>query len=298
METFCSRLRNTPHHFISKNIQILIGAKSLGRGLRHFIYRTVTPWLLGRGNCGILNALVSKSYLLSRIIFWPYSFSFISNGYRIPHQSGNLMNSDRDKYPACKTFPTVWKVLLFGIAYLNVASLVRKIRAMMPKQFFPIRINRKVTLEIICCLLILLFIYAATSKLIDYELFTVQISKSPFIDSLASFIAWFIPGIEILIGISITFYKTRLIGLYGSLFLMTMFSAYIYFMLHYSYYLPCSCGGILSKLGWKEHLWFNIGFVILSIIAILLMPHLNTKDIPKKLHLKTEYANIETAKTI
>jgi uncharacterized membrane protein YphA (DoxX/SURF4 family) len=130
--------------------------------------------------------------------------------------------------------------------------------------------KRKIFLEIISNLIILLFVYAATSKLIDYEEFKIQLGKSPFINEFAGVTAWALPIGEILVGLALAFYRTRLLGLYASLFLMTMFSAYIYAMLHYSYYIPCSCGGILSKMGWTTHLWFNIGFVILSIIGILL----------------------------
>lgn len=143
--------------------------------------------------------------------------------------------------------------------------------------------KRKFILEIICNLLILLFIYASISKLLDYEEFKIQLGKSPFINEFAEITAWALPIGEILIGLALAFSRTRLIGLYASLFLMTMFSAYIYAMLHYSYYIPCSCGGILSKMGWTTHLWFNIGFTLLSIIGILFQAGVyNSRSLQKK----------------
>jgi hypothetical protein len=132
--------------------------------------------------------------------------------------------------------------------------------------------KRRIVLEIICCLNILLFIYAATSKLIDYEEFKIQLGKSPFINELAGVTAWALPAGEILVALALAFHRTRLFGLYASLFLMTMFSAYIYAMLHYSYYVPCSCGGILQKMDWNTHLWFNLAFVAICILGILLHP--------------------------
>jgi hypothetical protein len=132
--------------------------------------------------------------------------------------------------------------------------------------------KRNLIIEIISSLLILLFIYAAVSKLLDYETFKVQLSKSPFITQFAGIVSWALPIGEILVGLTLASKRTRLIGLYASLFLMTMFTTYIYTMLHYSYYIPCSCGGILSKMGWTAHLWFNVGFVMLSIAGIILMP--------------------------
>lgn len=130
--------------------------------------------------------------------------------------------------------------------------------------------KRAAIVEIIASLLILLFIYAAISKLLDYSTFKLQLGKSPFITSFSTTIAWALPLFEIAIGLILMVKRSRLIGLYLSLFVMTTFSAYIFFMLKYSYYIPCSCGGILSKMSWPQHLWFNIVFVLLSVIGILL----------------------------
>lgn len=140
------------------------------------------------------------------------------------------------------------------------------------KKPFRLRISRNAIVEIISSLLILLFMYAAVSKLLDYQTFKVQLSKSPFITQFAEVTAWALPVGEILVGLALTSKKTRLIGLYASLLLMTMFTTYIYAMINYSYYIPCSCGGILSKLGWEEHLWFNLGFTLICIVAIQFFP--------------------------
>jgi hypothetical protein len=51
---------------------------------------------------------------------------------------------------------------------------------------------------------------------------------------------------------------------------MTMFSGYIIAILNFSDYVPCSCGGILEKLGWTEHLAFNIAFMVLAVVGIFL----------------------------
>ncbi len=51
---------------------------------------------------------------------------------------------------------------------------------------------------------------------------------------------------------------------------MVMFCAYIYIILNYSASVPCSCGGIIEKLGWKEHLVFNLFFVLLAVAGWLL----------------------------
>lgn len=125
--------------------------------------------------------------------------------------------------------------------------------------------------EIISTLFILLFVYAAVSKLLDFQKFRVQVGQSPILTSLGNWIVILVPSIEILISIGLMFTKLRLKAMYGSLILMTIFTTYIVFILNFSPYVPCSCGGILDKMGWKEHLIFNLGFVLLAIFGILLL---------------------------
>jgi hypothetical protein len=121
-------------------------------------------------------------------------------------------------------------------------------------------------------LLMCLFLYAGVSKLTQYPTFKVQLGQSPFITGWAALVAPLLIASEFIIVALLFVQKSRHIGLCCSLFLMTLFTAYIYAMLHDSYYVPCSCGGILSKMGWNEHLIFNIVFVGISITAIILEP--------------------------
>jgi hypothetical protein len=132
-------------------------------------------------------------------------------------------------------------------------------------------------IEIVSYLFIILFVYAASSKFFDYQNFAAQLGRSPM---LARFDGWFwlVPVIEIIVSLFLAIPKFKLLGLYSSFSLMTMFSAYIFVILRFSEYIPCSCGGVLQKMSWSVHFWFNIAFVFLAASAILLMPkpHLET----------------------
>lgn len=131
--------------------------------------------------------------------------------------------------------------------------------------------TRKITLEIISALLVLLWVYAAISKLIDYSTFKVQLGKSPLLTQFAGFVAIAVPLIELLISGALIVPKYRLIGLYGSLFMLVMFTAYLIAILNFSYYIPCSCGGILSGLSWNTHIVFNLAFAALAVIGIVII---------------------------
>lgn len=131
---------------------------------------------------------------------------------------------------------------------------------------------KSLVVEIICLLYILLFVYAAINKLLDFENFQVQLAQSPLLSAYAGFVSWGVIIIEILVSLILVFPRYRIIGLYCSFVLMVMFSVYIYIILNYSPYIPCSCGGILEKMNWKEHLVFNLFFVLLGVITIVIMP--------------------------
>lgn len=124
-------------------------------------------------------------------------------------------------------------------------------------------------IEIICFLLILLFVYAAFSKLLDYPVFRIQLRRSPIISHFP-FLSWLLPGVEIITAIMLTVKITRLPGLYASLILLILFSIYITLLLLFSKHLPCSCGGVLKQMSWQQHLLFNISFIALSIVGIML----------------------------
>src|SRR5665647_1513697 len=124
--------------------------------------------------------------------------------------------------------------------------------------------KQKVAIEIISSLLILLFVYAALSKLIDYNAFKVQLKNSLWLRSFAVIIAWLVPATELAISFILTIKVTRIFGLYASLLLLMIFTIYISGMLLSGKHLPCSCGGVIQQLSWRQHLLFNLFFIILS----------------------------------
>jgi len=121
----------------------------------------------------------------------------------------------------------------------------------------------------IALLHIFLFTYAAVSKIIDFQNFQTQLGQSPLLSPYAQIISYLVILVELLISVLLGVTSLRLIALYLSFSLMVIFTAYIVVILNFTSYIPCSCGGILEKLGWTEHLIFNLIFVILSLSSIL-----------------------------
>lgn len=124
-------------------------------------------------------------------------------------------------------------------------------------------------------LYVLLFVYAAVSKLLDVETFQVQLGQSPLLSAFANWVAWGVVIGELLITGLLLFDKTKQIGFFLAFAMMVMFTTYIIIILNFSSYVPCSCGGILEKMGWTEHLIFNSCFIVLALLALIFIQQTN-----------------------
>lgn len=118
-------------------------------------------------------------------------------------------------------------------------------------------------------LLVLLYVYTASSKLFDIEAFKGNMYNQQVPHWLADLLIWTIPSSEMAIVICLLFEGTQRRGLYGSLALLSIYTLYIIaILLHFFRKMPCPCGGILPHLGWEAHLWFNLLFIMLTVFAL------------------------------
>jgi uncharacterized membrane protein YiaA len=100
----------------------------------------------------------------------------------------------------------------------------------------------------------------------------MRLAPVPLMIQLAPILGWIVPIVEMIIavvlalGYSNSGLKTK--GLYAAVILLSTFEVYIAIMLLSGSHLPCTCGGIISQMGWKQHLIFNGFFVIGGILTI------------------------------
>lgn len=134
---------------------------------------------------------------------------------------------------------------------------------------------KKLSLEAIIGLLAGLYSYAAYIKIVDHLIFKTQLSRSPVLASATHFLVWATPMLEILLAILLTAKWTRLIGFYGSIVLLLLFTTYLIGMYFFSPTLPCSCGGFIEKLTFSQHIFLNIFLLALSIGRIWLVKYAN-----------------------
>ncbi|HUC81383.1 MAG TPA: MauE/DoxX family redox-associated membrane protein [Flavisolibacter sp.] len=124
--------------------------------------------------------------------------------------------------------------------------------------------NRHTFIDTLSALLIFLFLYTATDKLLHQQKFLLTIGQSPLIKDYAMTLSWIVPSLEIVAASFLLAPKTRVIGFGVSIILMSAFTAYVGYTLAFSQKLPCSCGGVISQMSWGQHLLFNLIFTSIA----------------------------------
>lgn len=123
--------------------------------------------------------------------------------------------------------------------------------------------------EVISVLYMFLFVYAAVGKLLEFENFQAQLGQSPILGAYTGIVSYVVITLELIVAVFLAFSKTRLFALYSGFGLMVMFTVYIIIILNFSSNIPCSCGGVLENMGWREHLIFYAFFIVMAFLAII-----------------------------
>ncbi|EMR00915.1 MauE/DoxX family redox-associated membrane protein [Cesiribacter andamanensis] len=119
--------------------------------------------------------------------------------------------------------------------------------------------------------LIGLFAYTALSKLLAPEVFREALLNQPLPEGLSLSLVWAIPLAELLAVGLLLYAPWRKWGFVLSGGLMLLFTGYVSLVvLGYLGERPCSCGGILERLSWEQHLLVNLLFYTLSLWGGLL----------------------------
>ncbi|MES2374865.1 MAG: MauE/DoxX family redox-associated membrane protein [Bacteroidota bacterium] len=118
-------------------------------------------------------------------------------------------------------------------------------------------------------ILIFLFAYTAVNKLLNLDVFRQSMMVAHIPEGLAEIISVIVPVSEIILVLLLTINQTKRLGLYGSLIIFLVFTGYIIYMKLWLSKLPCSCGGVIQKLTWNQHLFLNILLTVLIYYVIM-----------------------------
>lgn len=147
------------------------------------------------------------------------------------------------------------------------------------------RRKNKILIDIICALLVLVFVYSGINKLLDHNNFKTQIKFIVPYPILGNILSYTVPVGELIIAILITINQTKRAGIHAFITLITAFTLYFIIMLSSGKNLPCTCGGFINTLSWKQHLAFNIGLILLAVAGLYLDKKNNSQLVAKESNL-------------
>lgn len=114
-------------------------------------------------------------------------------------------------------------------------------------------------------LLSCLWLYSGIAKLHDWNYTVYSMHNQVFPEWMANTLALGLPVLELVLAIMLMFGVWRRIGYILSGILLSLFNGYILLIMTLFFgRIPCSCGGLLSQLGWWDHLIFNCFFLAIA----------------------------------
>jgi len=124
----------------------------------------------------------------------------------------------------------------------------------------------------IIALFVALWIYAAVPKLRNMKYFKDVLNSQAIPKWSVPWLTWMLPLVELGTVVLLIIPETRLIGMYISLLMMSVFTVYVSGIIYQVYDIyPCPCGGIFSRIGWKKHFKVNLLLTLIAVAGVVLM---------------------------
>ncbi len=133
--------------------------------------------------------------------------------------------------------------------------------------WYPLRHN---SLAWVRYLLLFLFVYTATDKILSPGLFANDLLKARYLDiEVLPWLIWLVPFLECLVVLLLFFNRSVRIGLAIGLGLMSVFTWHLLILWRSNPNSPCACGGFIDEIPAPFHLVLNILVMILILSAIV-----------------------------
>jgi len=136
-------------------------------------------------------------------------------------------------------------------------------------------------------LLILLWIYTGFDKILMFDSSRDAFHNQTFPSELAEILSYAVPVTELGIASLLLFPLSRWWGFLASIILLSIFTSYVGLIWVGAFpRVPCNCAGILSSMGWAEHLVFNLIFIAIGIYGLYQTPKKSPGYCPGPFSLK------------
>lgn len=152
--------------------------------------------------------------------------------------------------------------------------------------------KRKILIEICAALLVMMFLYAGLVKVLNFPKFVFDMNNQPLPNQFTPLLIAGVLCSELLIVVLLMFKRTRLKGFYLSAVVLAAFTIYITMIQLGAFdYVPCSCGGVIENFTWWQHFFFNVLFLVISLVGIFLERRIDAHNDPEP-DLSAKYKSV------
>lgn len=125
--------------------------------------------------------------------------------------------------------------------------------------------------QLIVFILVFLWFYTGLDKIVDYSAYWKAMHYQFLPRELLFILVPVLPLAEILTGCMLISPKFKILGLWCSAGLMTVFTIYAGLVyLGYFALRPCACAGLFSKLSWGAHFLINISLMLVALFGLII----------------------------
>jgi hypothetical protein len=165
--------------------------------------------------------------------------------------------------------------------------------------------TNKAIIRLIAVSLALLFFYAAVIKLDEYAIFRMQLQKFPLALPLVKQQAWLVPVIEMTTASFLLLPSLQVKGLFGTLFVLSLYTIYLTCMPGNRFSVPCHCGEPWQTFSLRSNIIFNLFCVLTTGIGVVLcgkvmqpLPFSYTEVEGQRLEVETRREDVRSKKEV
>ena len=125
---------------------------------------------------------------------------------------------------------------------------------------------------ILCAVaIIVLFFNTGLGKIINHDVFTIQMKKQPLPIWSKPILVYILPILELGTVFLLCTARTRLVGFALATTLLISYTIYAYLAyIEFYGYVICACGKIFQNMGWRDHFYVNLIFTVLTMVGTCL----------------------------
>lgn len=137
--------------------------------------------------------------------------------------------------------------------------------------------SQKTVFNTVSLIFTVLLSWAVAGKAFDFKNFCSQLEHALGCEGSGQAAALIIIALQLLNIVLLCFGRTRLLGLWLTLGMMTVFTGYTAALIMYSTNLPCTCIGFIGNMNWNGNLILNITLMITAMAGLLTARNIGDK---------------------